>query len=294
MTVKEPNFFLVGAAKSGTTALYHALSQHPDVFLTAVKEPHFYAYLADPSTGGHLFADQASARSYYRDLYAGAAGQRAVGDASTTNLVVTGAAAAIARDAPSAKIVAILRQPVDRAFSHYCHFLAAGGEESLSFARAIREEKARQARGYPFTYQYLGWGRYAEQLPPFYDLFGRDRVLVLLYDELCDDPRSVVRRTCEFLGVDASCASPIERHNQIPVPRFPGAIRALKCEGRAGWVVRRAVPTRFRRPIADWVSQRVTSRPALDADLRAELTAALADDISRLEDLIACDLSRWR
>jgi hypothetical protein len=162
---RGPNFFLVGAAKSGTTALYRALREHPGVYLPAVKEPHVYAYLADRSCAPHLYPNDAAARRRYRELYAGVSAATAVGDASTTNLVVPGAAAVINRDFPSARIVAILRHPVDRAFSHHAHFVAAGGEDVTDFARAVREEEARQAAGLPFTYRYLGWSRYSEQLP---------------------------------------------------------------------------------------------------------------------------------
>ena len=92
-----PNFFVVGAPKAATTALYHALRAHDDVFLPAVKEPHYYAYLADRSAAGHLYPDVAGARRRYAELYAGVDGETAIGDSSTTNLVVAGAAEAIDR-----------------------------------------------------------------------------------------------------------------------------------------------------------------------------------------------------
>lgn len=273
--MSAPNFFLVGAAKSGTTTLYAGLRAHPDVYMPALKEPHFYAYLASASTASHLYADEASAGRRYRDLYDGVAGERAVGEASTTNLVVPGAAALIARDAPAARIVAILRHPVDRAFSHFCHFVVAGGEDLDDFAAAVREEPCRQTAGYPFTYQYLGWSRYSEQLRPFFDLFGRERVLVHLYDDLCRDAEGVVRSTFRFLGVDDTChLPPVGRHNEI---RPPEAGR-----GRLGRLLRRRGPMVER------------SRPTLDPSVRAELTASFAEEISRLEDLLQLDLTRWR
>lgn len=273
--MRTPNFFLVGAAKSGTTTLYKALKAHPDVYLPAVKEPHVYAYLAEPSTAGHLFAGPDAARRRYRELYRGAGTEAAIGDASTTNLVVPGAAAAIAADVPGARIVAILRHPVDRAFSHFCHFVAAGGENLDDFAEAVRLEADRQAGGFPFTYRYLGWSRYAGQLAPFVDLFGRDRVLVHLYDDLCLDPDEVVRATLGFLGVDAGAPLPaVGHHNQV---------RAVAAAPRRRRLGRRGPAPPPPRP-----------RPALDPALRAELTAAFDPEITRLEELLGRDLTAWR
>ena len=255
-----PNFFVVGAAKSGTTAFYKALGRHPDVFLPTLKEPHVYAYLADPSTASHLYPDESTARREYAALYAGATGRAAIGDCSTTNLVVPGAAAEIAKDVPAARIVVILRQPVDRAYSHWRHFVVAGGDDIGDFAEAVRQEEARQEAGYPFTYCYLGWGRYADQLVPFFDLFGRDQVLVHLYDDLCADAEAVIRRTFRFLAIDDRGPIPaMTRENEMP----RGAFRRRR-------------------------------RPALDPAVRADLTRRGASEISRLETLLGRDLSHWR
>jgi hypothetical protein len=290
-----PNFFVIGAPKAATTALYHALREHPSVFLPDVKEPHLYAYLADRSAAGHLYADAASARRRYAELYAPVRDETAVGDASTTNLVVPGAAAAIAADVPAARIVAILRHPVERAFSHWAHFRAAGGEPIADFAEAVRQERPRQEAGFPFTYRYLAWGRYSTQLPPFFERFGRDRVLVHLYEDVCADPAAVVRATLAFLDLDASGSLPrVERHNEMPVPRIPALQRALDGRGRAGRVVRRVLPPKARAPLRAWSADHLRRRLTIDPALRAELTAGFADEIGRLEALIDRDLSAWR
>ena len=291
----RPNFFVVGAPKAATTALYHALREHDDVFLPEVKEPHLYAYLADRSVAGHLYPDEATARRRYAELYAAADGESAIGDSSTTNLVVAGAAEAIAADVPDARIVAILRQPVDRAFAHWSHFRAAGGEPIADFAEAVRQEAPRRKAGFPFTYRYLDWGRYSTQLPAFLERFGRDRVLLHLYDDLCTDPDAVVRATLRFLELDDARGAPrVERHNEMPVPRFPRVQRAVEGRGRAGRVVRRVVPPGPRQAAADWTRHRLVRKLVLDAALRAELTQGFAEELGRLEQLIDRDLSAWR
>ena len=286
-----PNFFVIGAPKAATTALYHALREHDDVFLPDVKEPHFYAYLADRSAAGHLYPDAAAARRRYAELYAGVARERAIGDTSTTNLVVAGAAEAIAADVPDARIVAILRQPVDRAFAHWSHFRAAAGEPLADFAEAVRQEGPRQAAGFPFTYRYLEWGRYSAQLPAYFASFGRDRVLVHLYDDLAADPDAVMRATLRFLELDDSAPLPrVERHNEMRVPRIPALQQALE----GGRAVRKALPPAARQAAASWTRRHLSHKPAIDPNLRAELTADLAEEIARLEELIGRDLAGWR
>ena len=270
---------MVGAAKSGTTAFASALRAHPDVFLPAVKEPHYYAYLADPLSARKVYADEAEAHRRYHDLYADVGDEAAVGDASTTSLVVPGAAAAIARDVPDALIVVVLRHPVDRAFSNWCHFVAAGGE-TLDFAEAVRVEPERQALGVAFTYQYLGWGRYAGQLRPFFELFGHNRVLVHLHDDLVADGEAVMRSTFRFLGVDDTVPRPpVARENEVRAVRFRSVT------GRPGRLVRRATPDRWRNQ----------PKPRLDPALRARLTKdEFAGEIDQLEELLGRDLSAWR
>jgi hypothetical protein len=293
--MRGPNFFVVGAPKAATTALYHALRRHDDVFLPELKEPHFYAYLADASAAGHLYPDPATARQRYRDLYAGVGDESAIGDCSTTNLVVAGAAAAIAADVPDARIVAVLRHPVDRAFAHWVHFRAAGGEPIADFAQAVREEQPRREAGLPFTYRYLEWGRYSTQLPPFFAHFGRERVLVHLYDDLVADPQGVVRATLRFLGLDDGRGVPhLERHNEMRVSRVPVLQRALEGRGRSGRVVGAAVPAPARRALAGWTKERLSHKPVLDPGLRAELATQLSHEIAALEQLLGRDLSAWR
>jgi hypothetical protein len=278
---RGPNFFLVGAAKSGTTAFASALSRHPDVFLPSLKEPHYYAYLADPASARLVYSDQADAHHRYRELYAPAAatGAVAVGDASTTNLAVPGAAAAIASDVPDARIVAILRHPVDRAFSAWSHFRAAGAE-TLDFGDALAAAPARLAAGVPVTYQYLARGRYSDQLRPFFERFGRERVLVHLYDDFVADAPAVLRATLAFLDVDVSGSlPPVTRENEMRAARF-GSVG-----GRPGRLLRLATPTRWKH----------VPGPRLDPGLRQRLIRDdLAHELDQLEALLGRDLSAWR
>lgn len=270
--IVAPTFFVVGAAKSGTTWLYDQLRAHPSVFLPATKEPHHFAYLAEPELVGDLHPSRAVAERTYTDLYDNAASYTAVGDMSNSNLVTPGAAAAIADAVPDARIVAVLRHPVDRAFSQFNHFVSAGGETTNDFGHAVRDEERRLASGeFPFTYGYLRWGRYDAQLPPYLERFG-DRVLILLYDDLLADPGGFVDRITDFLGVGRHPGPLSEaRVNRVEVP----------ARRRSGW--RRLVGA-TRAPVGP---------VRLDPGLRAALTIELRASILATQEIVGRDLSAW-
>src|ERR671929_75877 len=132
-----PNFFIIGAMKSGTTALYYYLEQHPEVYMSPVKEPNFFCS-QEQKNGADAVTD---IRAYER-LFRGVLGETAVGEASHCYLYEPRAAAAIRRCVPEAKLLAILRNPIDRAFSHFLHMVRTGSEPLSDFAQALREEGA--------------------------------------------------------------------------------------------------------------------------------------------------------
>jgi hypothetical protein len=255
---RRPNFFVVGAAKSGTTAFCAALARHPEVFFTDPKEPHFYYNLYDAKAIGRGILGRHRARRAYLQQFAGATTERAIGEGSVTNLWSPVVADHIARDFPSARIVAILRQPIDRAFAQFRHVTFWGGEH-LSFEEAIRTADARLQSGTPRNYDYLSWGRYAQQLGCYYERFGRDHVLVHLYDDWSADAQAVLRTTYRFLGIDPDLHVEVGRENELTSEQYGGS-----------------------------------PRPQLDPALRAQLTTEFESEFQQLEALIGRDLSAWR
>jgi hypothetical protein len=242
-----------------------------------------------------VFSGEAAARRRFAADYAAVTDEAAVGDASTSSLVVDGTAAAIAADVPAARVVAIVRHPVDRAFSHWSHFLALGLERIEDFGEVVALEERRREAGVHFAYHYLRWGQYAAQLPQFFEHFGRQRVLVHLYDDLCADSAAVLRETLRFVGADAGGpVGPVARHNEVLVPRSLALQRALRGRGRAGRALAAIVPPAAREAMSSWAGAHLGRRLELDPGLRAELTERFADEISRLEELIDRDLSGWR
>jgi hypothetical protein len=292
-----PNFLIVGAAKAGTSSLYSYLEQHPQVFVSPVKEPRYFAYRhrvrSQPRVRKVLEAHGMSLEQYAR-LFRNANGARAIGEASTFYLYSRMAPLNIRRAIPDARLIAVLRQPVDRAYSHFSQRVRDGQEPLRDFRRAIAEEERRIADGWPPPYHYLQRGHYAAQLKRYLALFEPDQLRVYLYEDLCDDPGKLVRSIFEFLGVDPAFQPDLTaRLNASSVPRFGVLDDAVRRRNALGRLLHRQLPAPLWARVAPKVAEFNRHRPALDRGLRAELTEQLRDDILELQALIGRDLSAW-
>ena len=220
-----PDFLIVGAAKSGTTSLYHYLSKHPDVFLSPVrKEGRFYSGVGDGSVHwpAYYHFDTARTEDDYRALFESHQGQSRIGDVSPDYFAYAHRAAPeiLQREGPDTRIIVILRDPVSRAWSHYLQNVRRDAE-FYSFAKTLDIEAERKAAGWGFQWLYTGTGDYAAKLPEYLDRF--ENVLVLLQDDLKADRAGTVRRVLDFLDLDPD--APLETEGRfntggIPRPRF--------------------------------------------------------------------------
>jgi Sulfotransferase domain len=297
----SPNFFLVGAAKAGTSSLYAYLQQHPEIFMSVVKEPSFFALEGEPHPwffrpdGTAVGLSTVHDLAAYRALFSDAAGKKAVGDASTMYLFSEEAPRRLHRHAPRAKIAAVLRHPVDRAYSHHLYFRFRGHEPLVSFPEAFRAEDDRVARGLGALWCYRSMGFYAEQLARYLALFPRNQVKVFLYEEWRREPRRVVAELFRFLDVDDGFVPDMSvEHRMGGVPRSGALRRAMEREASLARRLGRALVPVSLRPRAEWLLDRWNSvRPPLSRDVRRELTAVYRADIVALQGLIDRDLSRW-
>jgi hypothetical protein len=221
-----PDFFIVGHAKSGTTAMHAMLRAHPQVYMPAMKETQFLA--RDPSERAGLSSAQGPRRSLtlegYLALFEDALPKQRAGEASTTYLRTPEVADRIAALRPDARIIAILREPASFLHSLHLQLLEVKLESERDFARALAlEQERRQHRvdvADPLEYRALLYSEhvsYTEQLRRFHERFGRDRVLVLIYDDFRRDNEKVMRRIFRFLEVDDSVA--VERRSANPTVR---------------------------------------------------------------------------
>lgn len=294
-----PNFLVIGAAKAGTTSLYRYLKTHPGIYLSTIKEPRYFAF---PETRP-FFVGPGSKRlniiweiENYRQLFAGRTSEPAVGEMSPQYLYRECSPGAIRRLIPEAKLIAILRDPADRAYSHFCHSRRDGREPLSSFAAALAVEEKRIAAGWWFNSHYRNCGYYAKQLKRYFELFPPEQILVLLYDDMVSDCPGLLRRICVFLGIDENHKfDTTERHNATRgIPRSVFFDQFLNSEGAAKRLIRAIMPPHVRLSLFRRFSAfNLTPKPAFERSVREQLVSAFKPDILELEQLIERDLSAW-
>jgi hypothetical protein len=294
-----PNFLVIGAAKSGTTSLHYYLQQHPDVFLPALKENYFFAF-EDQDVHHDGPGDRSSDRvtitrlEDYCALFSDANDEAALGEVCDGYLVVPGSAERIRRHVPDAKLIAILRQPVEGAYSMHRYLRRDGREPVADFEEAFRLGPERVKANWRYFWNYRGLGCYATLLEPYFALFDRQQIRVFLYEDLRGDPARVMRDTFTFIGVDPAFQPDVSRrHNPSGVPRSQMLHRLIKRPSRAKSVYRTLVPDALHRRIAPRLETANLKRDGLSPDLRKKLTSEYRDEILKLQDLIERDLSGW-
>ncbi len=297
-----PNFFIVGAARSGTSSLDRYLSQHPEIYITPKKETHFFAHDLFPLCFNGP-GDERLNRSLIRDedqyaqLFAGAAG-KAIGESSAFYLCFPQTADRIAQAVPDAKIIVILREPVARTYSAYM-FLARDGRETFSFEEGLSREEERKQQGFEPMWWYKELSLYYSQIKRYLEVFGTERVKVLLNDELVANPGQTLRDIFVFLGVkddvviDTSVrynvsGAPKSRKLYTPLSHF--IYRPSPLEKR----IKALVPLHLRRVWASKFIGMLTKPVPLNPGIYAQLKEYFAEDVGKLEDLLGRDLRSWQ
>lgn len=294
-----PTFLILGAMKAGTTALYTALDQHPDVYMTPVKEPNFFAF-ADHSPDFCAPIDKrpdginntsVTDLGQYRELFAGASDETARGEASHWYLYHPDAPANIQQYVPDAKLAAMLRNPVDRAYSEFLHFVRDGDEPITDFSAALDAEEERIEKNWALG-RYVDRGRYDEQVERYLDRFSTEQCRFYLYDDFVENPDEVRRDLFQFVGVDPSFEPKERRVNASGVPRS----RFLHEVLTAARPIRDAVVPLLPDAVVDWVNDvknRNLEKPTLDRSVRRRLIETFRPHVRRLEHLLDRDLSHW-
>jgi hypothetical protein len=295
----------VGAPKSGTTSLYEWLKGHPEVYMTPVKEPCYFARdLAADHSGNFLRYGEDLNR--YLALFADAGKAKRVGEASTRYLYSKDAPALIAEVQPGARIIAILRNPVDMIASLHAHKLAGGTEDLAELEAALSAEDDRHAgrrlppQSNPLLATYRDRVRYGEQLERWLAVFDKDQVHVIIFEELVREPAQHFRRVLEFLAVDPNYQpASFAAHNPAHSARG-GLIRSLGRARPVQFAAWRLLPavigdarTRglVRRVGQSPIRRRPAERPTVPVALRRRLEAELAPDVARLSVLLGRDMS---
>jgi Sulfotransferase family len=277
-----PSFFVVGTVRGGTTWLHTQLKSQSQVFMCEPKEPHYYSQVAQRRGSRHVphVLDAAA----YRRLFAGVKNEIAIGDASTSYLWSDGAAERIRRDVPAARIIAVLRDPVDRAFSHYLKDVREG-VQTRPFYEAVRDDWKAPTKRWETADLYIDLGLYHQQVKRYLDIFGADQVMVLTFGEIRKIPEEVIRRIAAFLGIDAARFPPpggAENAYARPANAFARELLRNQTLRRAV----RVLPYALRRSVKHTMLLKTDDKPALDRRSVEFLAPLFADDLARLRRLL--------
>jgi hypothetical protein len=313
--LRWPNFFIVGAPKAGTTALYAYLDQHPQVYMSPLKEPSYFAseLRAENFTEElrpriaremraleqYLHGDMREKRfgglvstwEDYLKLYRNVTDQQAIGEATASYLWSPSAARNIATRIPAARIIINLRNPVDRAYSQYLQMLSVGVIHG-SFRQLIDASLKYKDQRLGIAWPLLEYGCYFGQIERYYLQFQRSQIHISYYEDLQRSPQRLMADLFGFLGIDAGFVPDMSRrHHEPVVPRLNSLAYPLKRSGLWPYL-RRLAPA----PLGPRLrSLLVRSRGSLQMEPadRAFLTDYYRDDIARLASLLNRDLSSW-
>ena len=292
--MKKPNFFIVGAKKSGTTAMFEYLKQHPDVFMCEPKEPAYF--------GKDLkIPDVVATEDEYLKLFAGARGEKIIGEGSTWYLNSLQAAREIHDFNSDAKILIMLRNPVDMIHSLHSYLIWMGWETIEDFEEALEaEDDRKQGRRIPYPMYpvrpllYREMVTYSEQVQSYLDVFGQAQTKIIVFDDFKNDARGAFKETCQFLDIDSHFEPIIEKVNENrsvknaklhsiitrPNPKIKQLVRGLlpqSLRARAG-----------EKLIA--MNSQTAARQTMPDNLRRQLEDEFTPDVERLGQILRRDL----
>jgi len=292
--MRTPDFFIVGAPRCGTTALFGYLEQHPDIRLASLKEPHFF--------GSDTLYARRPTLDEYLNLFPATASEKRIGEASTSYLLSKNAATEIRAFCPTARIIAMIRDPVETMYSVHSMLLYYCNEDIIDFAEALGAEddrlKGRRIPANAHIIDYLFYRRsvrFSDQIQRYFDAFGRERVKVVVFDDFRASTQTVYREVLEFLGVD------IEFKPSFQVVNHNRAARSLWLQrlvlDRRTMNLRRKIRPRSLDHFVFGNLRRVNTsskpRAPMDPALRRTLQHELAPEVERLSILLDRDLTMW-
>jgi len=288
-----PTFFVIGAYKSGTTSLYRYLGQHPQIYVSPIKEPSFFAFGASGhSDSSAAFRKSTKTLAEYEQLFAHAEGFSAIGDVSPEYMTSRIAARNIHNRVPHAKLIAILRNPIERAYSDFLMYRRDGLEPECDFSKALDLQSTRALSADP-TGHYVSTGFYGSQLARYYDAFPSSQIKVVLMDELEADALQTLSHIFSFLSVDpAFVPANLAVHNRSGETSNAIVGKIFQYRTFFSPIARTIIPDGIRTTVKLKLESYL-NRPALNPADRRFLKMQYAEDVELLESLTGKSCRHW-
>ena len=288
-----PNFLIVGVQKAGTTSIYNYLQEHPQVYMSSVKETNFLEKDWENLPPEEQNKNGIVTLEKYSELFADVRDEIAIGEASPNYLFhYKSSAARIKKYVPNAKLIIVLRNPVERAYSdHLMHMRDAIGYRSLS-------EQIQHSSHKSFI---LRKGFYYAPIKYYFDQFGQEQIKVFFYDDLCDNSQEFMQKMYKYLGVDEEFVPNTANKAQVAkIPKNKAINHLLKrnniLRNTAAKILKTAMPVETRQKLRDRLinlNSQTKKQAHLSPEERQQLIELYREDIWQLQDLIGRDLSKW-
>ena len=296
--MKLPNFILIGVQKAGTSAVAKSLGEHPEIFMSPMKEPGFFDFYGlHPNFCGpkdkEAYQYSKIHLQEYCQLFHSVTNEIAIGEATTWYLQSEKAPFTIKRHIPNAKLIVILRNPVDRAYSAFMHATRDNREPLQDFKEAFNLESIRVTQNWGYMWRYKSMGLYSMALKRYLSVFDKNQIKIFLYEDLCNQPQIIYRDIFNFLGVNNDFVPYYDaRYNISGVPKS----RVLDDVVRGKSKFKRLfkyIPKTIKKPIANYLRIKNMSKINLSIETRKELIKFFEEDILEVQELINRDLSQW-
>jgi len=278
---KWPNLFIVGASKSATGTLYVHLSKVPGICMSTIKEPNYFSVKIHPGDGELVIRD----KKQYLSLFNIGKDDKIIGEASPEYLADSEAPNLIHQVSPKAKIIIILRDPVERAYSHYFTFVRQGRIKN-SFHDEVHLALENKKKGIKSNFGLLEVGLYSEEVKRYLEKFGPKQVKVLIFDEFVKNQKAALEEVLEFLGVDYTYEDfKIEQYNKFGVARSPIAQNILR-NRKMKYMLEKIIPQSIRKFGRDKILLKQETKPKMDEEDRKALVNFYKEDVEKLQNIL--------
>jgi hypothetical protein len=295
-----PNFFVIGPARCATESLFSYLKQHPQIYMSPVKETNYFVYYGHereyygPGDEKALQGCRVPNLKLYQEQFGAVTDEIAIGEASPWYIYRPEVPERIHHDLPTAKVIAMLRNPIDRAYSAFGLLRLSNREPVTDFLTAFNLESQRIDAGWEPLWHYKSMGMYYEQVKRYYDRFDRSQTKIYIYDDFEVAPHAILRDIFQYLGVDDEfCPDISVRLNQSYVPKNDRVHSAVVGPSLLKSVFKPFLPRRARERLKTSVVELAVGRSGLSPEVREQLVPIFRDDILKLQELIGRDLSSW-